>query len=360
MQSNPNKSSIIDWWLQGLGLLVPTGLKNLFNPSKKQILIQLQSEKLAVIWPNQKKSKSRSEIYNLQLDNDRKTLSQQLARYSRDKHNIVLCIPAKKGLRNIIKLPVNAESDLANIIKFEIDRQTPFTGDQVYSGYRVIEKNKTSNTLNVELNVIPKKQIDPLLAELQKNGIAPQVIELLSDQQEKGINVLPGSAANGEYNATKHFNKILSLLALVLSGFVIGLPFLNLESAIKQTDNAIEEAKSGALEINELRSKWEQVQGKQKFVNEKIEEHRSVTAILDDLTRLMPDDTWLTRLHMKGESVRLQGESSAATALISIIENSGHFSGTRFQSPVTSNVSTGNDRFQITTLIRNKPVESSE
>ncbi len=346
-----SESSIISWWLQGLGMLVPAGLKNLFNPAKKRILIQLQNDHLAVIWPGQKNRKSDPELYAFQQVDERKKLIKKLNKYSKDQHNLVLCIPENKGLRNMLRLPVNAESDLASILGFEIDRQTPFSPDQVYYGYRLISKNKSANTLNVELNVIPRKIIDPLLTKLAKAGLKPHVVELLNDQPGSGINVLPGSVSNGDQKGTARTNKLLLLVAIALLGIAVAIPFKNLESEIKQTELAIEEAKSGALEVNELRLKWEKLQEKQALINKKIQEHRSVTRILDELTRLIPDDTWLTRLHIRGNTIRLQGESSAATALISIIEKSGHFSGTRFQSPVTTNISTGKDRFQITTQV---------
>ncbi len=350
------ESSMINWWLEGLGMLVPTRLKNLFNPLKKRILIQLQNDQLAVIWPHKGESKSQSDLYHLQIASERKDLSRLLTKHNQDNYDLVLCLPAKKGLKNTIKLPFNAESDLASILEFEIERQTPFTRDQVYSGYQLIDKNKSENILNVELNVIPKKYLDPQLSELQKVGIAPQMVELFTNETSSGINVLPELAPETKHKGTQRINHLLLLLATVLFAITIILPFRGVDQAIKQTDSAMKEAQAGATEVNELQAKWRDSQEKQNVVNKKIESHRSVTVILEELTRLLPDDTWLTRFHMNKETIRLQGESTTASNLISIIEKSDHFSGTRFQSPVTSNTATGNDRFQITTQNMIKPI----
>jgi len=358
--SQSSNSPMIAWWLQGLNLLVPTFVKNSLNTVKKRILIQLLNDQLSVIWPNTKKENTESDRYSILLDDERNKFTRDIARFSKDKHDIVLCIPANKGLRNKIKLPFNAESDLASIVEFEIERQTPFPRDQVYSGYKIVNKNRAANTLNVELNVIPKKQVDPQLSELLKIGVTPQVVELLSGQTEDGINVLPGSTNTGEHKATRRINKLLLALTVILLGIAIAVPFKNLTSQIKQTEVKIDQAKTEALEVNKLRSKWEKVQEKQNIVNTKIEGYRSVTMLLDELTKLTPDDTWLSRLHLTGQSIKLQGESSAATALISIIEGSEHFSDTRFQSPVTTNIATGQDRFQVTTTITSASQESSE
>ena len=359
MPPNSN-SSMISWWFQGLGILVPKGLKNLFSPAKKKILLQLQGDQLAVIWPNQKKNDQQPSIYNIQQNDDRNSLLKRLGKFNKDKHDFSLCIPAKKGLQNALKLPLNAEPNLANILEFEIDRQTPFTRDQVYSGYRILNKDPATNTLNVDLNVIPKKNVDPQLAELKKIGLIPQVVELLNDRPDESINVLPKSIEDSGNKSTRHFNIILSLLALALTTGAIALPFMQLDTAIKQTDLEIETSKKGALEVNKLRSVWEQALEKQNFINEKVSSRKSVTMIINELTNIIPDHSWLTRLQVRENTVRLQGESSAATSLIGIIEQSVYFKGVRFQSPVTTNISTGGDRFQIMTELTEKEIPSND
>ncbi len=352
-----SESSMINWWLQGLGFLIPTELKNRFSPIKRRILIQLQDEQLAVNWPSQESDTSPVR-YHLSLDNERQEFSRLLSKYNKKKYMLVLCLPATKGLKKYIKLPLNAETDLANILEFEFDRQTPFTHDQIYSGYHVISKNKESNTLTIELNVVPNKYLDSQLAILQKVGIIPQAVEILSDTTTTvhGINVLPVDTNKKQPTAARYVNMFLILFSLILLGVLTALPFQNIKLAIKQTEKTIQEARVDAVEVNKLRSEWETMQERQSIVNNKIENHSSVTVLLEELTRLLPDDTWLSQLHIKKTTLRLQGESAAATNLISLIENSEYFSGTRFQSPVTSNLSTGNDRFQITTQNRSQAV----
>ncbi len=351
------KSSIISWWLEGLKLLMPAKLKSILNPAKKRILIRYQNDQLMIIWPNKKKnSKAWSDLYKLKEPEDRKELSKHLSKYTKENHNIALCIPADKGLRNKIKLPLSAKSELSNILDFEIDRQTPFSHDQVYSGFRLIDKKMASNSLNVELNVVPQKYVDPQLDILKGAGIIPQTVELVDDRPGPWVNVLSGPAVNDDHIGTRYLNKFLCLLGLLLFGIAIALPFRELEHAITQAENSIKEARAGALEVNELRSKWEKTHERQNSLNKMIDDHRSVTMILDELTRLIPDDTWLSRLDFKGETIRLQGESSSATSLIRLIENSSSFSGTHFQSPVTSSATTDNDRFQIKTNITQKVI----
>ena len=68
---------------------------------------------------------------------------------------------------------------------------------------------------------------------------------------------------------------------------------------------------------------------------------------INELTRILPDDTWLNRLVIRNNKMEIQGESTAATAIIEIVENSSYFRDVQFRSPVTRNNATGKDKFNV-------------
>jgi general secretion pathway protein L len=356
-----NKSSIFEWWFQGLTILIPDKLEGLLSPKKSRVLLQLKKEQLIVIWPETKENRTQSDQYVLQQPSDLKKLLKKVNEHPSDRHDYVLSIPANKGLKSNLKLPVSAEAELASILAFEIDRQTPFTSDQVYYGYKVNSKDVANNALNVELNVIPKKMVDTLRQILIQIGLAPQIVELAqlssNDSATLGINVLPREASSNKNQRRFLFNMMLSALAAVLLLVAVTVPFIRVDSALKQVETDIEASRIGAQEVNVLRTKWEAELKKEDFAVEKIDSRTSLTELLYELTKLIPDNTWLTRIHLKEDTIRLQGESSSATSLISIIDQSDQFNNTRFQSPVTSNNSTGKDRFQITSKVLPKQKE---
>jgi len=77
--------------------------------------------------------------------------------------------------------------------------------------------------------------------------------------------------------------------------------------------------------------------------------------LLRELTAILPDDTWLDRLQVKGDSVQIIGQSSKASALIGIVESSKLFSGAAFTSPVTTDPRTGKERFMLSARIGQEP-----
>lgn len=57
--------------------------------------------------------------------------------------------------------------------------------------------------------------------------------------------------------------------------------------------------------------------------------------VLDELTKLLPDGTWLQEIEVEKESVVMFGYSDRAADLVQVLENSPYFSQVEFTSPIT-------------------------
>ena len=55
--------------------------------------------------------------------------------------------------------------------------------------------------------------------------------------------------------------------------------------------------------------------------------------------------------NMSDNTIVLQGESSTATELLKIVEESEHFRQAEFRSPIIRNNTTGKDKFQLSASI---------
>ncbi len=66
---------------------------------------------------------------------------------------------------------------------------------------------------------------------------------------------------------------------------------------------------------------------------------------------MLPDNTWVEQLEIRNGQLELRGQSSEATALLSLIEASSMFQGATFRSPITRDRRTDQDRFFLTAQI---------
>jgi general secretion pathway protein L len=73
----------------------------------------------------------------------------------------------------------------------------------------------------------------------------------------------------------------------------------------------------------------------------------SSVIVIEALSQLLPDDTYLTELRILGDKLQIVGVSSDPPGLIRLIEQSPHFSQATFFAPTTRAPSETRDHFNI-------------
>src|SRR5712671_1170131 len=102
-------------------------------------------------------------------------------------------------LGKTVSLPLAAERELDQALAFEMDRETPFTAEEIYWNHRVIGADRQNGRLSVRLSLVPRANLDPLVTDLAAVGIRPRRVEI-ADGPDKGT-YLP---LNGDGNRTPH------------------------------------------------------------------------------------------------------------------------------------------------------------
>ena len=86
----------------------------------------------------------------------------------------------------------------------------------------------------------------------------------------------------------------------------------------------------------------------------------ALTGLINRLSQLIPNDTWLTHFKFNDDHLQIQGQSPSASVLISVLEASPLFSNARFVSPLTQDKRTGMERFQIRMDLNSKAEAENE
>jgi general secretion pathway protein L len=76
--------------------------------------------------------------------------------------------------------------------------------------------------------------------------------------------------------------------------------------------------------------------------------------VLEALTQVLPDHTYITELHLAANKLQLSGITRDAPSLIPLIEQSPHFTRATFYAPTTRAPSDPGERFHIETRVEPK------
>ncbi len=80
-------------------------------------------------------------------------------------------------------------------------------------------------------------------------------------------------------------------------------------------------------------------------------------AILDELSGIMPDGTWLDHMSIERGSITIEGNSDASASLVALLEASPMFDRVSYLSPVTRSLIGGSERFGFILKLRRIEVE---
>lgn len=344
------------WWTAELGGMLPKSVHAAVLPSVERLYLELNGPEVIA-------SRGTSETYHqvgrypLRAAALRHEQAQEVEGLAGRTREVVLCLPTDKVLVKTLTLPLAAEENLREVLGFEMDRQTPFSLEQVYYDHIVTARKPRKNALTLDLVVTPRLFLDDLLSKLKGIGfqLHQATICLEETRQPLPVNLLPAEDRQHRPDSARHLNLALGVLALVLLLGTIALPLVNKLHAIHALEARVELATGKAELTRRLREEVEHLGTSSRFLLEKKQATPLVLEIVNELTHILPDNTWINRLDIKGQEVQIQGQSASAAALIPLVESSDRLHNPRFRSPVTKMPRSNTERFHLSAEVATGP-----
>lgn len=252
-------------------------------------------------------------------------------------------------LERDIELPLAAQENLREVLGYEMDRHTPFRSDQAWFDYRVLERDSLAGRLKLRLYLAPTHLLEELMQGLRNlripvRGVAP--LQAVRDGMTE-LNLLPAELRDRPSRLPHLINLLLALSLLTLLGLAAALPLQRQQAELVRLQPLLNAARAEAEETRRLREQLEQAGAAARFMPQRLQNRMDLLVVLEEVTRLLPDETWLRQFELEGREVRLFGESAAAAALVPLLESSPLFAEVGFRSPVTQDPRSGSERFQL-------------
>jgi len=337
------------WWREGLLAWLPVGVRRWLAGSARRLVLAVEDSGCVL---SREEDGQIQELERLDLlSPDGNTIAR---RFRTEKpREWVLRFPASQALTRVLALPLAAEKNLRQVAGFEMDRLTPFTAAQVYYDAAVLERQPEQRRLRVELTALPRATVDPLLAQLRQQGLLPDVLDVGGGRSS--LNLLPPEQRPRRGLSGQRWRAAVAIASLLLVAMAVALPIWRQRSLVLETLARIDPVQKAANQALTLRERLDKALETSRMLAQKKLSIPTRVDLLRELTVILPDDTWVERLQIKGDSAQIIGQSGKASALIGIVESSKLFSSAAFTSPVTTDPRTGKERFVLSARIGREP-----
>ena len=262
----------------------------------------------------------------------------------------VVLLASDRALHRALTIPRVPESDLRRAVAREIERYTPFRADQVYLFFTLDQQKSDDRTMAVAIAIAPRRFVDPVVDGLVAAGAGRRAIRIGivgidSALDAEGSPVAP--AASGEALALpRPLGWALGAVA-VLALTAIAAPTVRLALARAPLAERAAATQAQAEEVRRLLGQVERMsQGLDTIVKAKAEAP-SVVRVLDRITALLPDDTYLDQFNVVGREIEIEGTTRASAALVRLLESTPMFEKVSYVAPVTRDPVTGAERFHF-------------
>ncbi|HEY1707672.1 MAG TPA: PilN domain-containing protein [Rhizomicrobium sp.] len=287
---------------------------------------------------------------------DPEVLKRALAPYATKtwllRDDFVLRFPAQTMLRRPIQLPAAARGKLSDIVRHEVDRQSPVDSTLVYYDYRATGIDPQTQQLDVILRIVARAPVDEALAACRAAGVVPCALLAIDDERlGDGGNLPVDRTAVLQAQIKRHLVTALALSAVILAIACLAALYFRNQAATDELMDRVARARFQGRQVERLER---DIEGTRKAEMSLFAQKRDLKTlrIIAEITRVLPEGSFLSELHVRGDDVELIGLSKSAASLIAQFDSSPLFANAQFRAPLTQGPLPATDRFDLAFRVR--------
>lgn len=333
------------WWMTEFRAAVPPRWRPLLNRKVRPTCFVSRSDEVVTCDLNRDGGTVRRQFPAAAFDGS--ALLEWLAQLGLRRNQVLLAavLSEELFLRRHLNIPGEALASLPQILDQEVVRRTPFRLTDVWHA-----ANPTSNASHDGAVphchwIISRERATTAIAPM---AVAMEEIDVLAVSTDGGqlvsvVQLRPDADAS----APEAARAIKALWLTLLAAAVLGLMIFEWYQAglAAELDTQLLEAKASM--------QGGKSQSSQRLRLYALKADGGFLAVWDELSRVLPDDTFLTELRMNQGQVTISGYSSQAAHLVRILDRSPIFSGATLIAAIVPDANEGKDRFSVRFRLRN-------
>ena len=281
---------------------------------------------------------------------------------------VVIALSSRQVLRKELTLPAAVEENLAQTLAYDLDRHTPFRPEQLYFDAVVVGRDAVKKTLRVDWAAALRSIVDDARKQVEAWGAVPRAVVPGPPATAAKLNLIPDVARPRplEWRRWQVWAPAATVATIALAAVIVPLAQKRQYAIALNALSA--EAGQQAQAADAVRQQLEVMQNDYNYVLAKKYAYPSLVHVLDEITRALPDETWLTQFELKtsgrGKELQrdlyLRGESGNAGKLIALLEDTKLVEQAAPRSPTTKIQGASGEIFDVGARLRTLTLPAPE
>ena len=335
----------LHWWLAELRGMIPSAMLQRVLPDRPTLVLDVEVDAVRLGWLSRGTYLACGRIEAGELEQLRPApLAAALARFRPSQ--VELCLPKAQMLERRLTLPLASPRRLPALLRFELDRQTPFTPEQVYYDARIVARDPASRRMVATVALVKRSVAERALSRVRHWGLTPTSLTI---EDAPGWSLdFQTSEATATPGARRHRLSIgLAALTLILGAAAWWNHATAQDAYADALAEALTDARSAAEATKTLQKDLVAREAKLAFLEHRLQTP-SAGAVLEDLAARLPDDSWVTQFELTGTGMRLRGFSREGAQLPAKLADS------QVLSQAQLGASGAGDQFDLSATLRPK------
>ncbi|MES5488366.1 PilN domain-containing protein [Bradyrhizobium sp. INPA03-11B] len=264
-------------------------------------------------------------------------------------------VTSEQIFRRTILLPIQAKQKIDETALRDLFAKTPFRSKDIHCGQSSCHAND-AKTITVYQWIVLRQIVQDIATALT---IRVEDLSYVEGPPEPGGLVPHISLRSDQDRKISWFSRIVrgSIVSSLMLAVVAGsAECWRQQSTLDALESKIAAARGHAQRVRTAMQKFERRESILRHIRERKTGAPGFLDVWEDTSRLLPPHSWLTELRLSQsdniQQVSMIGFSSAAAALVGIINASPRFTETQLTAPVTVDPSQGRERFSLQAKLR--------
>ncbi|OKO82425.1 PilN domain-containing protein [Bradyrhizobium sp. AS23.2] len=266
----------------------------------------------------------------------------------RDAVRIGVALEADLFLQREFKLPRSELDALKRILAQEVVHRTPFQLSDIWHGVTPLGPPSNGEVVDFRHWIIPKDRAETEIARL---GLQTSEIDFIAAKPTTGAPIVVVPLGESQHDEPPWVLRTTRILAVaLLTATIMGLlgfewwqssRAAGLEDELYEAKQGVQIGRQGAGSALRLAA---------------LKAGPGSLAVWDELSRVIPDHTFLTEVRIAAGTVTMSGLSTDAARLVRVLDGSRLFTGATLVGPITPDANERRDRFRISLKLRKASV----